>query len=269
VCSSDLYTFAVAPFSEVENIARAVQVNSELQYLLSAGIKFADMGSVDSAMKYVRALREEFQAIQINRTVVGLVRGEQHFGWQFNPPYNVPVRRVPSFFGGQKLVVDEAVAKTMPSRTHEVFALVAVPGFLRSMEFTVHSDWTANNRSDGTRVGTGKAATYLRRYRWLEKRVGKQWRHGGDACGAEGFLEALTLGLHRDAGYWDFCDTCNQSTKGIRCQCNNPQQWDDDNVFLGEVLADRLDLIEASLPLRKMRKVFLPYADVRAFSIQS
>lgn len=240
-----VYTFAVAPFSEVENISRAVQLNSELQFMLSASLEFADMGDIDGALQYIRALREEFRAIQVNRTVVGLVRGEQHFGWQFNPPYSIPVRREHSFFLGDRLVVDEAKSQTMPSRTYEVFALVAVPGFLRSMEFTVHSDWTNSNRSDGTRVGTAKAAKYLRRFRWLQKRVGETWREGKNARDAYGTLDKLTpFGKDSEAIWWEDDD------------------WDEDNIFLGELLADRLDLLEASLPLRKMRKVFLPYADV-------
>ena len=143
------------------------------------------------------------------------------------------------------MVVDEAKSQTMPSRTYEVFALVAVPGFLRSMEFTVHSDWTNSNRSDGTRVGTAKAAKYLRRYRWLQKRVGETWRQGGDARDTYGVRDKLTPFVKDSEAIWSEDD-----------------DWNEDNIFLGELLADRLDLLEASLPLRKMRKVFLPYADV-------
>lgn len=137
------------------------------------------------------------------------------------------------------------MSQTMPSRTYEVFALVAVPGFLRSMEFTVHSDWTSSNRSDGTRVGTAKASKYLRRYRWLQKRVGETWRWGRDARNAYGVLDKLTPFVKDSESAW-----------------SEDGDWDEDNIFLGEFLADRLELLEASLPLRKMRKVFLPYADV-------
>ena len=35
-----------------------------------------------------------------------------------------------------------------------------------------------------------------------------------------------------------------------------------DAFFLGELYSQRLELVESSLPLRMMRRVFLPYADV-------
>jgi len=224
-----IYTYAVAPFSEAENIARAVDLNNELQVLIDASLKAAKLADVQVALDYARATREQFRALQVNRTVVGVVRGENSFGWQINPPYSVPVRRS-QFSGGY---VNDSGGR-MPSQTHEVFALVAVPGFLRSLDFGVHYDWTGQQRADAVVIGTGKAAEYLRRFRRIDN----------------------NLSFRRDA------DPDNLIDMLASIQFEGPNTSYEDNLWLAEHLRQRLALVESSLPLRLMRKVFLPYADV-------
>lgn len=226
-----IYTFAVAPFSEVENISRAVALNSELQILLNVGLKAGGTLDAETALEYSRQLREQYQAIQVNRTVVGIVRGEQHFGWQINPPFSLPVSRSWTPFFGDRLVFDEASGKKMPSRTHEVFALVAIPGFLRNLNFGVSTEWTCDNRSDGARIGIGKSASYLRRYQWIKQNLDPLPPAGG-------ILDAVALHNAEDNG------------DAIA------------DVFIKDRLTDRLSLVEASLPLRRMHNVLLPYGDV-------
>ncbi len=207
-----IYTFAVAPFSEAENIGRAIDLNNEVQIMLNGALSAGGTGDVKGALEYARAAREQLRAVEVNRTVVGLVRGEQNFGWQFNPPYTLPV----AVKAGSRYARTGAY-RNMPSQTHEVFALVAVPGFLRSMEFGVHYDWTAIQRTDGEVIGTNKAAEYLLSFQDIDTKLENK---------------------------------CKFGTEGQKAP------------FLSELYRQRMELVESSLPLRMMRRVFLPYADV-------
>lgn len=112
--------------------------------------------------------------------------------------------------------------------------MVAVPGFLRTMDFGVHYDWTSRQRSDRQVIGTAKAVDYLRTFRHIDNH----------------------LNYREDDPATEFVPD-----KFPAFSYDNETVYED-NLFLGELIRERLELVEASLPLRIMRQVFLPYADV-------
>jgi len=91
------------------------------------------------------------------------------------------------------------------------------------MDFGVHYDWTGVQRTDSEVIGTNKAARYLRCFREIDNALSRR-----------------------------------KPVEGV----SDEEMNKDDTFFLGELYRQRLELVESSLPLRMMRRVFLPYADV-------
>ena len=146
-CRWPVYTFAVDPVTEQQNVQDTLSQRREMQLALSLAFTSGAI-SANSFTRYARRLEADYQAIDLNRTVVGFSHGDNTFGWRFYPRFQPP--EIPGTLKvlGRDLIAGRAFTKQQELRERrlepgqrECIALVIMPSFVPYAEINVSSSW--------------------------------------------------------------------------------------------------------------------------------
>lgn len=144
-----MYTFAVDPVHEQQNIEDSLSQRRELQLALSLAMASGNM-SASSFTRFSRRLEADYQTVDLNRTVVGFSHGDNTFGWRFYPRFQTP--RIPSnlqvltrdLLGGAAFNTEQELReRRLEPGQRECVALVIMPSFVPYAELNVSSSWFA------------------------------------------------------------------------------------------------------------------------------
>ncbi len=146
-CRWPLYTFAVDPVTEQQNVQDTLSQRREMQLALSLAFASGAI-SVQSFTRYARRLEADYQTIDLNRTVVGFSHGDNTFGWRFYPRFQPP--EIPGTLKviGRDLIAGRSFTKRqelherrLEPGQRECMAMVIMPSFVPYAEINVSSSW--------------------------------------------------------------------------------------------------------------------------------
>lgn len=146
-CRWPMYTFAVDPVTEQQNIQDTLSQRREMQLALSLAFASGSM-SAQSFTRFARRLEADYQTIDLNRTVVGFSHGDNTFGWRFYPRFQPP--EIPSNFqvvtrdliGGKAFTKQQELRdRRLEPGQRECMALVIMPSFVPFAEVNISSSW--------------------------------------------------------------------------------------------------------------------------------
>lgn len=146
-CRWPLYTFAVDPVTEQQNVQDTLSQRREMQLALSLAFSSGAI-SARSFTRYARRLEADYQAIDLNRTAVGFSHGDSTFGWRFYPRFQTP--EIPGnltvltrdLIGGRAFTKRQEIHdRRLEPGQRECVALVIMPSFVPFAEINVSSSW--------------------------------------------------------------------------------------------------------------------------------
>lgn len=146
-CRWPVYTFAVDPVTEQQNIQDSLSQRREMQLALSLAFASGSL-TAQSFTRAARRLEADYQTIELNRTVVGFSHGDNTFGWRFYPRFQPP--EIPGtvkvlsrdLLGGRAFTkAQEARERRLEPGQRECVALVIMPSFVPYAEVNVSSSW--------------------------------------------------------------------------------------------------------------------------------
>jgi hypothetical protein len=142
-----MYTFAIDPVTEQQNIQDTLSQRREMQLAMS--LAFASGNITASQMtRFARRLEADYQTIDLNRTVVGFSHGNNTFGWRFYPRFQTPA--IPGnlevlardLLGGRSFNKDQELReRRLEPGQRECTALVIMPSFVPFAEVNISSTW--------------------------------------------------------------------------------------------------------------------------------
>ncbi|MBY0460917.1 MAG: hypothetical protein K2V38_26655, partial [Gemmataceae bacterium] len=146
-CRWPMYTFAVDPVTEQQNIQDTLSQRREFQLALSLAFASGAI-SAQSFTRYARRLEADYQTVELNRTVVGFSHGDNTFGWRFYPRFQPP--EIPGnlklitrdLIGGRAFTKQQEIRqRRLEPGQRECVALVIMPSFVPFAEINVSSSW--------------------------------------------------------------------------------------------------------------------------------
>ncbi len=146
-CRWPMYTFAVDPVTEQQNVQDTLSQRREMQLALSLAFTSGAM-SAQSFTRFARRLEADYQTIDLNRTVVGFSHGDNTFGWRFYPRFQPP--EIPGnltvltrdLIGGKAFTKRQEIhQRRLEPGQRECMALVIMPSFVPFAELNVSSSW--------------------------------------------------------------------------------------------------------------------------------
>lgn len=146
-CRWPMYTFAVDPVTEQQNIQDTLSQRREMQLAMS--LAFAS-GRITASQftRFARRLEADYQTVDLNRTVVGFSHGDNTFGWRFYPRFQTP--DIPGtlevvgrdLLGGRPFNRDQELReRRLEPGQRECMALVIMPSFVPFAEVHISSSW--------------------------------------------------------------------------------------------------------------------------------
>lgn len=142
-----IYTFAVDPVLDQQNIQDTLRQRRELQLALSLALASGSV-SVQNATRFARRLEADYQTVDLNQTVVGFSHGDNVFGWRFYPrfqtpdiPGNLMVISRDLLLGRAFTQNQELHSRRLEPGQRECVALVVMPSFVPYAEVNVSTSW--------------------------------------------------------------------------------------------------------------------------------
>ncbi|AMV29127.1 hypothetical protein VT84_32330 [Gemmata sp. SH-PL17] len=173
-CRWPMYTFAVDPVTEQQNVQDTLSQRRELQLALSLAFASGNI-SAESFTRFARRLEADYQTIDLNRTVVGFSHGDNTFGWRFYPRFQTP--EIPGnltvltrdLIGGKAFSKRQEVhQRRLEPGQRECVALVIMPSFVPFAEINVSSSWFNLNDPKHKSHSTKEAVQLSRRLHAIE-----------------------------------------------------------------------------------------------------
>ncbi len=173
-CRWPMYTFAVDPVTEQQNVQDTLSQRRELQLALSLAFASGSI-SAESFTRFARRLEADYQTIDLNRTVVGFSHGDNTFGWRFYPRFQTP--EIPGnltvlardLIGGKAFSKRQEVhQRRLEPGQRECVALVVMPSFVPFAEINVSSSWFNLNDPKHKSHSTQEAVQLSRRLHAIE-----------------------------------------------------------------------------------------------------
>ena len=174
-CRWPIYTFAVDPVTEQQNIQDTLSQRREMQLALSLAFASGAI-SAQSMTRFARRLEADFQDIELNRTVVGFSHGDSTFGWRFYPRFQTP--EIPGnltvltrdLIGGRAFTKRQEIRdRRLEPGQRECVALVIMPSFIPYAEINISSSWFNLNDPKCKNHSTKETVRLSQRLHAIEK----------------------------------------------------------------------------------------------------
>jgi hypothetical protein len=141
-----IYTFAVDPVLEQQNIQDTFSQRREMQLSLALAFSSGRMNA-QQFTRFSRRLEADYQTIDLNRTVVGFSHGDNTFGWRFYPRFQTP--DIPGnlevitrdLIGGSMTRNQDLKERRLEPGQRECVALIVMPSFVPYATLNISSNW--------------------------------------------------------------------------------------------------------------------------------
>lgn len=140
-----LRIFTIDPVVTEQNIADTASIYRQMQFAAAFAVASGEM-SANAGLRFIRSLQRDFATIDVNRTAVGFVHGEDTFGWRFYPRFQTPP--VQSNLATMRdLIVggptDRALLKQrqIEPGMRECIAVILLPSFVSGVTIDTRSNW--------------------------------------------------------------------------------------------------------------------------------
>ncbi len=162
-----LRIFTIDPVVTEQNIADSASIYRQMQFAAAIAVASGQMNA-NAAMQFVRQLQRDMATIDVNRTVVGFVHGEDTFGWRFYPRFQTaPVQNnaVTLFrdliIGGptdRQLLRQREVEPGM----RECVAVILAPSFIDHVTLDTRANWFKLTKPSHTALSMQETAELSR-----------------------------------------------------------------------------------------------------------
>jgi hypothetical protein len=141
-----LRIFTVDPVVTEQNVASMTTTLRQMQMSIALAVAGGRM-STSAAMRALRQIKRDMATIDLNRTVVGFMHGEDTFGWRFYPRFQTaPVEGNLTVFFRDLIAGGPTDEQLLRSRQiepgiRECVALVLMPSFVDRVVFDTRGNW--------------------------------------------------------------------------------------------------------------------------------
>ncbi|KAA5547224.1 hypothetical protein FYK55_02145 [Roseiconus nitratireducens] len=141
-----LRVFTIDPVVTEQNIADSASIYRQMQFAAAIAVASGEM-SANGAMQFVRQLQRDMATIDVNRTIVGFVHGEDTFGWRFYPRFqtapvqNNAVTLVRDLIGGGPTDRQLMRQRELEPGMRECVAVILAPSFIKDVSLDTRANW--------------------------------------------------------------------------------------------------------------------------------
>lgn len=162
-----LRIFTIDPVVTEQNIADSASIYRQMQFAAAIAVASGQMNA-NAAMQFVRQLQRDMATIDVNRTVVGFVHGEDTFGWRFYPRFQTAPVQNNAVTVFRDLVVGGPTDRQLLRQREiepgmrECVAVILAPSFIHNVTLDTRANWFKLTKPSHTALSMQETAELSR-----------------------------------------------------------------------------------------------------------